>query len=156
MEFSDGEVIVADGQHQWLTWTRAARRYDAQTRGLQRYSAMPVLPRVVTTEQIAGTLRCETVDQCPNHTVQLANPLELPEADLPIPPYALGVWAGDGHASGARFSTADPEIVVAVESSGLVVTFQSGLNYGMSPSRMPRKTVSAINAGWPMAPCKLS
>jgi replicative DNA helicase len=22
VEFSDGEVIVADGQHQWLTWTR--------------------------------------------------------------------------------------------------------------------------------------
>ncbi len=30
VEFSDGEVIVADGQHEWLTWTRAARRYDAQ------------------------------------------------------------------------------------------------------------------------------
>jgi replicative DNA helicase len=132
VEFSDGEVILADAEHQWQTWTRAARRYDGQTRGLQRYSAMPVPPRVVTTEQIAGTLRCRTVDQRPNHTVELAGPLELPEADLPIPPYALGVWAGDGHANGARFTTADPEIVVAVESSGLVVKFQSGLNYDMS------------------------
>ena len=96
VEFSDGEVIVADGQHQWLTWTRAARRYDAQTRGFQRYSADPILPQVVTTEQIGSTLRCPTVDHRPNHAVQLASPLRLPEADLPIPPYALGVWAGDG------------------------------------------------------------
>ena len=58
VEFSDGEVIVADGQHQWLTWTRAARRYDAQTRGFQRYYTDPILPQVVTTEQIASTLRC--------------------------------------------------------------------------------------------------
>jgi replicative DNA helicase len=36
VEFSDGEVIVADGQHEWLTWTRAARRHDAQSRGHQR------------------------------------------------------------------------------------------------------------------------
>src|SRR3954463_3351938 len=26
VEFSDGSVIVADAQHEWLTWTRAARR----------------------------------------------------------------------------------------------------------------------------------
>jgi replicative DNA helicase len=30
VEFSDGEVVVADGQHQWLTWTRAARRQTSQ------------------------------------------------------------------------------------------------------------------------------
>ena len=134
VEFSDGEVIVADGQHQWLTWTRAARRYDAQTRGFQRYSTDPILPQVVTTEQIASTLRCPTVDHRPNHAVQLASPLQLPEADLPIPPYALGVWAGDGSTDSARFTSADPEIVEAVGASGLVAVRQPGgrLNYGMA------------------------
>jgi replicative DNA helicase len=133
VEFSDGEVIVADGQHQWLTWTRAARRYDTQTRGFQRTYTNPVLPQVVTTEQIASTLRCPTVDNRPNHTVQLASPLQLPEADLPIPPYALGVWTGDGHTDSARFTSADPEIVTAVQKSGLVTVRQSGsLLYGMA------------------------
>src|SRR5215813_3934462 len=56
--FSDGELIVADGQHQWLTWTRAARRYDAQLRGHGREFANPVPPAIVTTEQIAATLHC--------------------------------------------------------------------------------------------------
>ena len=133
VEFSDGEVILADAQHQWLTWTRAARRYDAQVRGLQRNYTDPVPPQVVTTEQIAATLHCETLDHRPNHAVQLASALELPEADLPIPPYALGVWAGDGHTAGARFTTADPEIAAAVEASGLTVVKQRGrLNYGMA------------------------
>ncbi len=133
VEFSDGEVILADAQHQWLTWTRAARRYDAQIRGLQTYSATPVPPQVITTEQIASTLRCETVDHRPNHSVQLASALQLAETELPIPPYALGVWAGDGHTAGARFTTADPEIAAAVEACGLVVTKQRArLNYGMA------------------------
>ena len=133
VEFSDGEVIVADSQHQWLTWTRAARRYDAQTRGFQRNYTHPVLPQVVTTEQIGSTLRCPTVDHRPNHAVQLAAPLQLPEADLPIPPYALGIWAGDGHSDSARFTSADPEIAEAVRASGLVVVRQKGsLLYGMA------------------------
>jgi replicative DNA helicase len=124
VHFSDGEVIVADGQHQWLTWTRAARRYDAQLRGHRREFARP---QVVTTEQIAATLRCPTVDARPNHAVALSAPLELPDADLPIPPYALGCWLGDGHSAGARITIADPELVMHIEACGIDVVPQSGL-----------------------------
>jgi replicative DNA helicase len=120
VEFTGGEIIVADGQHQWLTWTRRARRYHAQTRGHGREFANPVLPEVVTTEQIAGTLRRPTADHRPNHAVCMPQPLELPDADLPIPPYALGAWLSAGEPAGAGFTTADPEIVMQVEASGLV------------------------------------
>ncbi len=123
IEFSDGEVIVADGQHQWLTWTRAAR-HDAQGRGGRKNYAQPVRPQVVTTEQIASTLRCETVDSRPNHAVAIAGLLDLPEADLPIPPYAVGTWLGDGHAASARFTSVDNEILMNVGASGLVVSHQ--------------------------------
>jgi len=125
VEFSDGEIIVADAQHQWLTWTRAARRYDAQLRGHQREYANPVLPSIVTTERIAATLRCPTVDERPNHAVALCSPLQLPEADLPIPPYALGCWLGDGHPAGARITAVEPELVMHVEAAGLDVVPQS-------------------------------
>jgi replicative DNA helicase len=124
VEFSDGEVIVADAQHQWHTWTRRARRYDAQARGHAREFANPVPPEVVTTEQIARTLRCPTVDHRPNHAVSVSQPLALPEADLPIPPYALGVWAANGHDASARFTAVDPEIVVHIEAAGLAVVPQ--------------------------------
>jgi replicative DNA helicase len=125
VEFSDGEIIVADGQHQWLTWTRAARRYDGQLRGHRREFANPVPPGIVTTEQIAATLRCRTTDGRPNHAVALAAPLQLPEADLPIPPYALGCWLGDGHSAEARITAAEPELVMHIEASGLDVIPQT-------------------------------
>jgi replicative DNA helicase len=124
VEFSDGEIIVADGQHQWLTWTRRARRYDGQTRGRSREFANPVPPEVVTTEQIAGTLRCPTADHRPNHAVCVSQPLDLPDADLPMPPYALGVWLSAGAPASAGFTAVDPEIVMQVEASGLVVVPQ--------------------------------
>jgi replicative DNA helicase len=133
VEFSDGEVIVADGQHRWLTWDRAARRYDAQLRGCGKNYAAPVLPQVITTEQIAATLLCQTVDHRPNHAVALPPAMECPEADLPIPPYAVGVWLGDGESASARFTTTDPEIVMNVEGSGLVVVPQQASgNYRMA------------------------
>ncbi len=121
VEFSDGSVIVADGQHQWLTWTRAARRYDAQERGYRREFARPMRPEVVTTEQIAATVMCPTADRRPNHAVALTGALQLPEADLPIPPYALGCWLGDGHSAGARLTTVELELIMHIEASGLEV-----------------------------------
>jgi replicative DNA helicase len=124
VEFSDGEVIVADGEHQWLTWTRKARRYDTQVRGGCREYAQPVPPQVVTTEQLAATLRCATGDGRPNHAVAIAGPLDMPGVSLPIPPFALGVWLGDGHSASARFTSMDAEIVMNVEASGLVVVRQ--------------------------------
>jgi replicative DNA helicase len=139
VEFSDGEIIVADGQHQWLTWTRRARRYDAQERGYRREFANPVAPAVVTTEQIAGTVRCPTIDHRPNHAVSIPNALQLPAADLPIPPYPLGIWLGDGNSASARFTTVDPEIVMNVEAAGLVAVPQRArLNYRMAlPATAP-------------------
>ena len=119
--FSDGTRVVADAHHQWLTHTRASRR-----------SATGV-PLVRTTAELAATVRCDTADRRANHSVACAAPLQLPEADLPLAPYALGVWLGDGHTAGARCTTADPEIVVHLEAEGLVVRPQAGeLLYGLS------------------------
>ncbi|MFI7574425.1 replicative DNA helicase [Micromonospora sp. NPDC049497] len=76
---------------------------------------------VVTTAEIAATLRTDTADQRLNHAVENCAPLQLPERDLPVPPYTLGVWLGDGHTGASRFTTADPEMVAHVELDGFVV-----------------------------------
>jgi len=146
VEFSDGEVIVADARHQWLTWTRRARRYDAQTRGHAREFANPVPPEVVTTEEIARTLRCPSADHRPNHAVGVPPPLDLPEADLPIPPYALGVWLSSGGASAsAGFTIVDPEIVMHIESVGLAALPQeTGRCYQMAFPDASRGTVQTV------------
>ncbi|HZH19994.1 MAG TPA: replicative DNA helicase [Geodermatophilus sp.] len=122
VHFCDGSVIVADAQHQWLTETRASRRSMQQAAtGYNGYRNQRTFAEVRTTEEIARTVRCATRDARLSHSVTNAAPLELPEADLPLPPYALGVWLGDGTSRAAQFTSDDPEIVVYLEADGLVV-----------------------------------
>jgi replicative DNA helicase len=145
VEFSDGEIIVADAQHQWLTWTRRARRYDAQLRGGAREFAHPVPPEVVTTEQIARTLRCPGADHRPNHAVRVSQSFGLPDADLPIPPFALGMWLGGEGSADAEFTTGDPEIVVNVEASGLIAVPQRRRRwYRLEVPEAPEGSVRAV------------
>src|SRR4051794_24308834 len=122
VHFSDGSVIVADAQHQWLIETRSSRKSaQAAAVGYNGYRNQRTFAEVRTTEQIARTVRCPTKDRRLNHSVTNAAPLDLPEADLLIPPYALGVWLGDGTSAAAQYTSADPEIAAYIEAEGLVV-----------------------------------
>jgi replicative DNA helicase len=130
VEFSDGTVIAADAQHQWLTETRASRTSAwAAARGYNRARAQRILPQVKTTEEILATLRCNGAERRLNHAVANTRPLDLPERELPLPPYALGAWLGDGHTASARITTADPEIIVYLEADGLRAVPGRGLLY---------------------------
>nr|WP_275888303.1 replicative DNA helicase [Nonomuraea lactucae] len=57
---------------------------------------------VVTTEEIAATLRSATDGARP--AVAVAAAFQLDERDLPLPPYTLGAWLGDGESAAARSS----------------------------------------------------
>jgi replicative DNA helicase len=110
VHFSDGTVIVADARHQWVTTDRPARRRSPRGGA-----------RIRTTEELARTVRCATAGRRLNHAVANAAPLDLPAADLPVPPYTLGVWLGDGTSAGAQYTSADPEMAAYIEAEGLVV-----------------------------------
>jgi replicative DNA helicase len=155
VEFSDGSVIVADAEHQWLTETRASRksasglRRREATRGTSPFSrdqrSRVVTPTVVTTEQIAATLRV-TADQRLNHSLPTCHPLALPDAELLIDPYVLGVWLGDGHSACARFTSADPEIPLAVEAAGQpVVKHEAELNYGLPGITVKLRAIGVLD-----------
>ena len=97
VEFSDGTVIVADARHQWLTQTRASRTSAwAAARRYDRARTQRTLPSVKTTEEVLATLRCNGAERRLNHAVVNTRPLDLPAQELPLPPYALGAWLGDG------------------------------------------------------------
>ncbi|WP_370641499.1 LAGLIDADG family homing endonuclease [Halorhodospira sp. 9622] len=106
VEFSDGTSIVADDEHWWFT----NHRNDGGA--------------VRTTEEIRNTLTINHRGEAA-HSIRVAGALELPDADLPLPPYALGVWLGDGHKRSPRLYVGGQdleEVVSNLESSGVVCT----------------------------------
>jgi replicative DNA helicase len=87
---------------------------------------------IVTTEQMAATLDCASAEPRSNHAVAVAAPLDLPAADLPVDPYVLGVWLGDGHSNGARITSAEPEIVEEIVRRGYVIRHRGGLRHSLA------------------------
>ncbi|MDX1893215.1 replicative DNA helicase [Mycolicibacterium sp. 050158] len=130
VEFSDGTIIVADEQHQWLTDDRASRRSaQAAAAGYNRHESQRTFAAVRTTRQIAETLRCPTVDRRLNHSVTNSAPLQGASRELLVPPYTLGAWLGDSTSACAQITSADPEIVVRIESEGVVARRSSTAKY---------------------------
>ena len=64
----------------------------AESRSDQR--RLRSLGQVRTTRQIAQTLLASGGQR--NHSIPLAQPIELPAVELLVPPYVLGAWLGDG------------------------------------------------------------
>ncbi|SIQ55327.1 replicative DNA helicase [Micromonospora avicenniae] len=112
--------------------------------------------QAVTTEYIAATLRHPT-DGRLNHAVDNTRPLVLPAQDLPVEPYTLGAWLGDGTTAGSSFTTADPEILTFIESDGYVVEptaapFRYGIKIPKAPSLADRECVVCGNRFTPRGP----
>jgi replicative DNA helicase len=76
--FDDGTVIVADAQHEWATSTHESRRSG----GLGA--------EIRTTQELAATVRSETLDRRPNHAVRTAHALRLEGVELPELPSVVG------------------------------------------------------------------
>jgi deoxycytidine triphosphate deaminase len=100
---SDGSRFVADARHLWVTRTKAER--SGGVAGTSR-----------TTEELAATLRSGREW---NHHIALAEPAQYPERqDLPVDPYVLGVWLGDGTTASATITTADQQVVDEIRAAG--------------------------------------
>ena len=119
---SDGTRFIADAAHLWVTRTKAER-----VRGLPGASR--------NTEQLAATLRCGREW---NHHIALAGPAGYAERDdLPVDPYVLGIWLGDGTTTSATVTTADLQVVEEIRAAGYDVHRTSapyGWRIGGSPA----------------------
>jgi deoxycytidine triphosphate deaminase len=117
--FSGGARVVADASHQWLTVDKNGRR-----RGRKQYA-------IRTTDEISRTL---TAGRERNHHVPLPGPAQYsPRLDLPIEPYTLGAWLGDGTTTKAEITCCDGEILAAIGGDGYDVR---RLNYGRNLYRI--------------------
>lgn len=83
IEFDDGTEIIADGVHRWAV-------NDA-------WATSPYELKVKTTEELADSYQIKTKRGFRSrYAIPVTLPLDLPEVDLPVDPYSLGLWLGDG------------------------------------------------------------
>ncbi len=147
LTFDDGSCIAACDQHRWLTFdaaelaalTRRSDEWRANRRANRaskvggkksaaftaavsaRNAARSVCVAaptgsVRTTAQIAATLRTATGRT--NHAIPLAKPIDTTDADLPLDPYCLGAWLGDGDTSRGYLTTVDAEVLAQFQLAG--------------------------------------
>lgn len=76
---------------------------------------------VRTTREIVDTLYIRGGSR-KNHAVRLTAPLYLPNAILPLDPYTLGAWLGDGTRASGGFTGIDPEIWQNIEAAGFEIS----------------------------------
>jgi DNA segregation ATPase FtsK/SpoIIIE-like protein len=87
-------------------------------------------PEPVRTSDIAASLRAAGRV---NHSIDVCDALDYPERDLPVAPYTLGAWLGDGHSASPRITGADAEIIDANVADRYAVSKHSARqNYGFS------------------------
>ncbi|MFB4304964.1 replicative DNA helicase [Actinomadura sp. GTD37] len=72
-------------------------------------------PGITTTEEIFASLRGQGGSV---HAVEVAAAFDLPEADLPVDPYVLGVWLGAGEDGDGSITCLDGEVITQIVATG--------------------------------------
>lgn len=118
VRFSDGQEFTASGDHLWTLDEIYGRRSVT-----------------IDTRTLAARHRRHARNAA-QYRVSSPAPLELPDAELPIDPYVLGVWLGDGDSDCGRVTSADQEVVDELTAAGYRVKYQSRYRhtvYGLMP-----------------------
>lgn len=112
----DGETIVADARHEWVARLDARRPY-----------------KTYETTVIAKS-------RCKHAQAPTAAPLNSPSATLPLDPYVLGAWLGDGTTRGAFITTHpnDGEILDRIRKAGYPTVASKTHKYLWSLSDAPK------------------
>jgi hypothetical protein len=136
LTFDNGQQIVADDVHRWITYSKAERvsnhkctdeyrakrrenrpsraKSDPKNAGSQKKVTElnkareyqykePNTGTMRDTQELFETLKVQNGREV-NHAIKLAGTVDQPERDLPIPPYVLGVWLGDGSRDSGRIT----------------------------------------------------
>ena len=84
--FGDGSTIVASGDHRWSVTRHLKKNWDCG-----RVHKLRMTSELIT-------------DGHHPHVIRQAAPLCLPDATLPVHPYVLGIWLGDGDSNGETYT----------------------------------------------------
>ena len=106
---TDGRTVVADADHQWAVRDTRTRNRDW---------------RVVTTQDMIDGGLYRTGRERRWELPRVA-PLQTKPVDLPVEPWLLGAWLGDGSSTSARIYCSDddaPHMIDAIAECGATVT----------------------------------
>ena len=103
VSFSDGTSVIVNGEHEWNVLDLSERKRVGIRGGVEDWRVHWDYTKTLETRQMAemGTL---TGGGQLRWRIPTAMPLEMPEAELPIDPYVLGAWLGDGTTSAANIT----------------------------------------------------
>lgn len=98
--FADDRHIIVSDNHKWKVWDTTKQEYRIlTTRGIREKYYYEKLDK-----------RYNKVNRSYRYAVPINEPLDTPEKNLPVDPYWLGLWLGDGEAKSTTVSTPDIEI----------------------------------------------
>lgn len=120
IEFDDGTRMQAGADHLWDVERCTRKRIAGTENGRQYRETVTLSTRDIYAHQ-----------HTPNNRLAIAvnAPLNMPDALLPIEPYTLGAWLGDGSAAGGSITGEDSGIFEAMEAEG----------YRVGPDTAPSK-----------------
>lgn len=111
------EEITSDFEHRWLV---AIVKRKIKYINKKRYDYSVVEEHIMTTEEIFNYLNSPNYKRKCDKILKIFNtkPLELPNIELPIDPYVLGVWLGDGHSADSKITQANEKVWEEIERRG--------------------------------------
>lgn len=104
IKFDNSESITCDHEHKWeVSFYKAKNKF---------------VSKVMTTEEIYNFMKNNKRTSYTIPKIFNTKPLELPDVDLPIDPYILGAWLGDGSKSCGIITNINPDFWDEVKKRG--------------------------------------
>lgn len=113
--FDDGSYTDVSSGHLWNVRGRQERRNKLTTwRTLETIDLVNM-----------GVKRSNGIAQARQWEIPIQNAVEFEYQEVPIAPYVIGTWLGDGGRNSARITSDDNEVINKIKSLGYVVTEES-------------------------------
>ena len=141
LTFDNGEEIIADEEHLWFTQNRNERQHKIKCNG-----------SIKTTKQICDTLTCGAKKE-PNHRISTVdNGVNYTTKKLPIDPYVLGLWLGDGASERSQITCGKRDVAEIVaflktrtQFDEILVSKYKNNVYGVRPTTKNTKKSTSLN-----------
>lgn len=107
--FSDKTKIITDADHNWIVTDEL------------KYNKIVI--RKLTTKEISSNYKNGKRNR---YVIPVAMPIKCEEKELPIDPYVLGVWLGDGHSYSNQITITESDLDIAkdIEKAGYKINIR--------------------------------